>query len=411
MSAGDVSQKSRSAKFAVLVAALGYFVDIYDLILFAIVRKPSLLGLGVPADQVLDKGVLLINMQMGGMLLGGIFWGILGDKRGRLSVLFGSIILYSLANVANAYVPNVEAYAAARFVAGVGLAGELGAGITLVSESLSKESRGYGTTIVATVGITGAVVGVLVAGLVRWQTSYLIGGGLGLGLLVLRLGVYESGMFEKLKTEAAVARGNFFALFGSGRRRARYLGVILVGVPIWYAVGVLVTFSPEIGGALGMRPAPEAARAVMFCYIGLAFGDFGSGLLSQLLRSRKRVLLLFLVLTCVAIALFFTAGKTSTFWFYAVCTLLGFATGYWAVFVTVASEQFGTNVRATATTTAPNFVRGAVVPLTTAFAALKPWLGVAGSAIAVGAVTMVIAFVALSALDETYGKDLDFVET
>lgn len=411
MSAGAVSATSRSVKFAVVVAALGYFVDIYDLILFAIVRKPSLLGLGVPADQVLDKGVLLINMQMGGMLLGGVFWGILGDKRGRLSVLFGSIVLYSLANIANAYVPNVEAYAAARFVAGVGLAGELGAGITLVSESLSKESRGYGTTIVATVGITGAVVGVLVAGLVRWQTSYLIGGGLGLALLVLRLGVYESGMFEKLKTQAGVARGSFFALFNSRQRSARYFGVILVGVPIWYAVGVLVTFSPEIGGALGMHPAPEAARAVMFCYIGLAFGDFGSGLLSQLLRSRKRVLLLFLVLTCVAIVLFFTVGKTSTFSFYATCTLLGFATGYWAVFVTVASEQFGTNVRATATTTAPNFVRGAVVPLTTAFAALKPSLGVAGSAIAVGAVTMVVAFVALSALGETYGKDLDFVET
>ena len=407
----DEAKRSRAAKLAVLVAALGYFVDIYDLILFSIVRKPSLLGLGVPADQVLDKGVLLINMQMGGMLLGGIFWGILGDKRGRLSVLFGSIVLYSIANIANAFVPSVEAYAATRFIAGVGLAGELGAGITLVSESLGKEARGYGTTIVATVGITGAVVGALVAGLVKWQTSYLIGGGLGLALLVLRIGVYESGMFEKVKAQSGVSRGNFLMLFTSGRRAMRYLGVILVGVPIWYAVGVLVTFSPEIGGALGMKPVPEAAKSVMFCYIGLALGDFGSGALSQVMRSRKRILLGFLLLTCAAIGGYFTLGTSSTFAFYAAVTVLGFATGYWAVFVTVASEQFGTNVRATATTTAPNFVRGAVVPLTLAFTALKPSLGVPGAAIAVGAVTMVLALAALGALDETYGKDLEFLES
>ncbi|MCC6521814.1 MAG: MFS transporter [Polyangiaceae bacterium] len=412
MSAGSADAKrGRAVKLAVVVAALGYFVDIYDLILFSIVRKSSLLGLGVPPERVLDTGVLLINMQMGGMLLGGIFWGILGDKRGRLSVLFGSIVLYSLANVANAFVPNVEAYAVTRFIAGVGLAGELGAGITLVSESLSKETRGYGTTIVATVGITGAVVGALVAGLVPWQTSYLIGGGLGLALLVLRIGVYESGMFEKLKATRGVSRGNLFLLFSSWRRASRYLGVILVGVPIWYAVGVLVTFSPEIGAALGMSPAPEAAKAVMYCYIGLALGDFGSGALSQLLRSRKRVLFGFLLLTALAIAAYFTLGSASTTAFYAVCVLLGFATGYWAVFVTVASEQFGTNVRATATTTVPNFVRGAVVPLTLAFTALQRSVGVPGAAIAIGVVTMLVALGALATLDETYGKDLEFHET
>lgn len=402
-------QPARAARLAVLVAALGYFVDIYDLILFAIVRKKSLEGIGVPAPQVLDTGVLLINMQMGGMLLGGIAWGILGDKRGRISVLFGSIILYSLANIANSFVHTVPEYAIARFIAGVGLAGELGAGITLVSESLGKETRGYGTTIVATVGITGAVVGALVAGLVSWRTSYVIGGCLGLGLLVLRVGVYESGMFEKIKT-SDVSRGNFFLLFSSKRRALRYIGIILVGIPIWYAVGILVTFSPEIGGALGMKPPPEAAKAVMWCYIGLAAGDFGSGALSQIARSRKRVLFWFLVLTCVAIACYFFFGTSSRFMFYATCTLLGFATGYWAVFVTVASEQFGTNVRATATTTAPNFVRGAVVPLTLAFAALKPRLGVPWAAATVGIVTMVIAFLALQTLDETYGKDLEFLE-
>ncbi len=402
-------QPARGARQGVLIAALGYFVDIYDLILFAIVRKKSLADIGVLPDRVLDTGVLLINMQMGGMLIGGIAWGILGDKRGRISVLFGSIILYSLANIANSFVHTVPEYAIARFIAGVGLAGELGAGITLVSESLGKETRGYGTTIVATVGITGAVVGVLVAGLVSWRTSYVIGGCLGLGLLVLRVGVYESGMFEKIKT-SNVSRGNFFMLFANARRAMRYVGIILVGVPIWYAVGILVTFSPEIGAALGMKPAPEAAKAVMWCYIGLAAGDFGSGALSQIMRSRKRVLLGFLILTSVAIAAYFVVGARSLVTFYGVCTLLGFATGYWAVFVTVAAEQFGTNVRATATTTAPNFVRGAVVPLTLVFAALKPRLGVPWAAAAVGIGTMLVAFLALRALDETYGKDLEYLE-
>jgi predicted MFS family arabinose efflux permease len=402
--------RKRAAKLAVLVAALGYFVDIYDLILFSIVRKKSLEGLGLAGADILDKGVLLINMQMAGMLLGGVVWGIIGDKRGRLSVLFGSIILYSLANIGNAFVWDVPSYAVARFIAGVGLAGELGAGITLVSESLGKESRGYGTTIVATVGITGAVVGALIGGKVSWRTAYIIGGCLGLALLVLRIGVIESGMFERVK-KSSVSRGNFLALFASLDRAKRYLCVILVGVPIWYAVGVLVTFSPEIGKAMGMSPAPDAGQAVMYCYIGLAVGDFASGALSQVARSRKRILFLFLVLTSITVATYFTLGKASLFAFYAECVALGFATGYWAVFVTVASEQFGTNVRATVTTSAPNFVRGSVVPLTSAFAALKPSLGVSGAAIGVGVVTMLVAFASMLGLGETYGKDLEYLET
>jgi hypothetical protein len=409
MTEGQV--KKGAATLAVLVAALGYFVDIYDLILFSIVRKKSLEALGVPPDQLLDQGVLLINMQMGGMLLGGIFWGMLGDKRGRLSVLFGSIVTYSLANIANAFVHTVPAYAFWRFVAGVGLAGELGAGITLVAESLSKHARGYGTTIVATIGITGAVVGALVGGKVQWTTAYLIGGGLGLALLLLRVGVVESGMFSKVKAKAEVSRGNFFALFSDRTRATRYVSVVLVGVPIWYAIGILVTFSPEIGKALGMSPVPDPGRAVMWAYVGLAGGDLGSGALSQVLRSRKRVLFGFLLLTALAVALYFTVGKGGLVPFYACVTLLGFGTGYWAVFVTVASEQFGTNIRATATTTAPNFVRGAVVPLTMAFTALKGTsLGVPGAAIAVGVGTIAIAMLALRGLEETYGKDLEYLE-
>jgi hypothetical protein len=306
-------------------------------------------------------------------------------------------------------VTSVGAYAVVRFVAGVGLAGELGAGITLVSETMRKETRGYGTALVATVGVSGAVVAAIVGNRLPWRTAYFIGGGLGVALLGLRLGVLESGMFKQVR-ERAVSRGNFFLLFRSARRAWRYIAVILVGVPIWYVVGILVTFAPEIGGALGMKPAPNASRAVLFCYTGLIAGDIGSGALSQLLRSRKKVIATFILVTAALIALYFTTGRTSLATFYGICGALGVATGYWAVFVTIASEQFGTNIRATVTTTTPNFVRGAVVLLTSAFQGLKSVVGVVGSAKVVGAITIALALVALVGLEETFGKDLDFIE-
>jgi putative MFS transporter len=407
---GLIAAPPRAAAMAILVAALGYFVDIYDLILFSIVRVSSLKSIGVADADLLTTGVLLLNMQMGGMLIGGVVWGVLGDKRGRLSVLFGSICLYSIANVANGFVHDVQTYAALRFVAGVGLAGELGAGVTLVSELMGRESRGYGTTIIATIGICGAIVAALVGDLFDWRTAYFVGGGLGITLLLLRVGVYESGMFEQTKAQAHVQRGNFLSLLSTADRARRYVCVILIGVPIWYAVGVLITFSPEFGRALGMSEVPSAGRAVLFAYVGLAIGDVASGLLSQLWRSRKKVVLLFLTLTVACVALYFTIAAASLVAFYTVCTMLGFATGYWAVFVTMASEQFGTNLRATATTSVPNFVRGAVVLLTSAFQAASPALGVVGSGVAVGTVAIVVAFVSLAALDETFAKDLDFLE-
>jgi len=391
---------------AVVVAALGYFVDIYDLLLYAIVRRPSLLDLGVDKDHLLETGVRLDNMQMGALLLGGIVWGVLGDKRGRLSVLFGSILVYSVANIANGFVQTIPQYAVARFVAGLGLAGELGAGITLVSESLPKESRGYGTTIVASVGITGAVAAVLVGKLTHWRTSYFIGGGLGLGLLLLRVGVLESGLYEKAKTHGS--RGNFLMLFSSWRRFKRYAAVILVGIPIWYVVGVLVKFSDAIGGALGVA-AVDPAMSILFCYSGLAIGDLSSGALSQWIKSRKKSVLVFMTITTLGVILYFTLGGASLTLFYSCCTIAGFGSGYWAVFMTSASEQFGTNLRATATTTAPNFVRGATVPMTVVFIALRTGaLGVAGAAIAVGIPCLCLAFLGLWSLDETYGRDLDF---
>ncbi len=399
----------RAITLSVMVAALGYFVDIYDLLLFSIVRVTSLKSLGVEGDQLLVAGERLLNMQMTGMLLGGLLWGVLGDRRGRLSVLFGSIFMYSAANIANAWVQSVEAYAWLRFIAGVGLAGELGAGITLVSEIMPKETRGYGTTIVAATGILGAVVAALVGDVFDWRVSYIIGGVMGFALLALRIGVYESGMFESVK-QIGVSRGNVFQLFNTWERARKYAAVVLIGVPIWYVIGILITFSPEIGLALGMTEAPTAGRAVMFAYLGLAGGDFASGFFSQFIGSRRKVVLLFQMMTTAFVATYFVLAPFTLTAFYALCVALGFSVGYWAVFVTVASEQFGTNIRATATTTVPNVVRGSVVLLTSSVGWLRPQVGVVNSALIVGVVTLAISFVALWGLEETFGKDLDYIE-
>ncbi|MFN0180370.1 MAG: MFS transporter [Gemmatimonadales bacterium] len=412
-----MSIDQRSIRLAVLVAALGYFVDIYDLLLFSILRVRSLMDLGVAAagavgggPDVTSVGVRLISMQMTGLLIGGLVWGILADNWGRRSVLFGSILLYSLANIANGLVQTVDQYAWLRFIAGIGLAGELGAGITLVSEIMSREKRGWGTTIVASLGLLGAVVAGLVADLFEWRTAYFVGGAMGLCLLALRIGVRESVLFETTKTRAS-NKGNFFLLFSNRTRALRYLAVVLVGLPTWFVMGILITFSPEIGRAIGLETAPSPGRAVMFAYLGATIGDLASGYLSQVLRSRKRAIGIFLVLCALGSANYFIMGRVSLSAFYLACGLVGAMSGYWAVFVTVASEQFGTNLRGTVASTAPNFIRGAVVPLTFLFQYLKPSLGVAESAMAVGAIALTIAFFALSGLEETYGKDLDFVET
>jgi putative MFS transporter len=399
----------RSVMLAVLVAALGYFVDIFDLILFGVVRRPSLIDLGVAPGDLQAQGELLVNVQMLGLLLGGVLWGVLGDKRGRLSVLFGSIVTYSLANLLNGFVQDLTQYAVLRFVAGLGLAGELGAGITLVSEIMRREGRGWGTTLVASVGLLGGVVAALVGSSLHWRHAYILGGGLGLALLALRIGVHESGMFTRVAA-AGVARGDFFALFRKGARIKRYLAVIAVGVPIWYVVGILIFFSSEIGRAMGMPVAPEPPRALLWCYAGLAIGDVLSGGLSQLLESRRRALAVFLGLTALSILAYFTVATASLTAFYATCGALGVATGYWAVFMTTAAEQFGTNLRATAATTVPNFVRGAVVPMTLIYAAIRPAVGVSAGALLIGIGALLIAVVALVVLPETHGRDLDFIE-
>ncbi|HEY4952043.1 MAG TPA: MFS transporter [Verrucomicrobiae bacterium] len=408
----DGSTLREILKPAVIVGALGYFVDVYDLILFTILRIPSLKDMGFAGDMLVNNGILLLDMQMAGMLVGGIFFGILGDRVGRVALLFGSILLYSVANIANGFVhSSIAAYAVWRFIAGFGLAGELGGGITLVTEVLPKELRGYGTTVVSTVGVFGAVIGGLVAQKVNWHTAYLIGGGLGLVLLGLRLSVAESKMFQQIKIgPASVARGDFFMLFTNITRFMKYLRCILIGLPLWCIVGILVAFSPEISKALNIQGEIKVAQAIAFTYLGITFGGFASGYFSQLLRSRRKILFGFLIITATAMAAYFFSAGQSNGTFYLIILLMGFGVGYWTVFATIAAEQFGTNIRATVATTVPNFVRGATVPLTLAFNQLKPHIGIVAAAATVSFACLLIAFWALRRLDETYGKELDYLE-
>ena len=404
----NISNK-KNIKLIIIVAALGYFVDIYDLILFSVIRVKSLQGLGVPEGDLLDVGTMLINSQMFGMLLGGILWGVLGDKKGRISVLFGSILLYSAANLANGFITSVPAYAVLRFIAGIGLAGELGAGITLVTETMSKENRGYGTMIVAGVGLMGAVAAAIIGANFSWESSYIIGGVMGLLLLGLRVGLVESGMFKNLKSDG-VSRGNIFMLFSDKKRFKKYISCILIGIPLWFVVGVLVTFSPEFGKELNAAEPLSAGTGILYCYIGIALGDIVAGFMSQMLRSRKKVMLVFLLLTAVSIVVYLNAEGMTSQQFIWLTLFLGFSSGYWATFVTIASEQFGTNLRATVTTTVPNFVRGSLVLATLSFTALKGSMGIINSALVVGFVSLAIALFALSQLKESFGKDLDYLE-
>lgn len=393
-----------------MVAALGYLVDMYDLFLFSIVRVPSLKSLNLPADSMMQSGLMLLNLQMAGMLIGGIVWGILGDKRGRLSVLFGSIIIYSLANIANGMVQSLTAYAILRFIAGFGLAGELGAGITLVTEILPTKIRGYGTTLVATLGVMGALLAYLISHYFDWRTSYFIGGGLGLLLLILRFRVFESGIFLHLKSQA-IQRGNFLMLFTNKERLIKYITSIIIGMPIWFVVGILITFSPEFGKAMGIDEPIEAGKAVLFAFAGQVAGNIISGSLSQYLQNRKKVILIFMLLSFSFVLIYLLSSISSVSTLYIVCACLGFCSGYWTLFITVAAELFGSNIRATVATTVPNFVRGTVIPLTSLFVLLKTNMGILKSALIVGTATYLVAVLALFYLEETFKKDINYNES
>ena len=405
----NADKLTKNVIFLVLVAALGYFVDIYDLVVFSVIRLKSLHDIGVADADMRTTGAFVLNMQMFGLLVGGIIWGIIGDKYGRIKVLFGSILMYSLANFANGLVHDITWYAIVRVIAGIGLAGELGAGITLVSETLSKEKRGYGTMIVAVIGLFGAVAAAQV-GKHDWRTAYFVGGGLGICLLLLRLGTFESGMFKQVE-KSKVSKGNMLMLFNNAERITKYLCCILIGAPLWYVVGILVTQSPEFGKALGAKEILNPGTGIMYTYIGIAVGDVAAGLFAQFTKSRRLTMLVFLLMTLISTFCYLGSTGITTEKFIALCFFMGCTVGYWATFVTIASEQFGTNIRSTVTTTVPNFVRGALIPISACFNLLVLRFGMIKSGYIMMVVLTVIALLALSRLKESFGKDLNYVET
>jgi MFS family permease len=406
-----MSNRNQSVfSLAVWVAALGYFVDIYDLLLFSIIRIPSLKSLGLNDAQIAKDGLFILNVQMLGLLIGGILWGVLGDKKGRLKVLFASIILYSLGNIANGFVQNVNQYALIRFITGLGLAGELGAGVTLVTELLSKEKRGLGTSIISGLGIAGAVVAFFVNKEFEWRTCYFIGGGLGFVLLLLRIGVLESGMFKSIE-KVNISKGNFLMLFTNGKRLKKYLVSIFVGLPTWYLIGILISFSKEFGQKMGIQGTIDPGKAVMYSYAAISVSSLFAGILSMWLQSRKKVLYLYYIIMSASVWWFFSLQGASLFKFYFVTIVVGIGAGFWTIFVTTAAEQFGTNIRATVATTVPNMVRGSLaVIVTPIFKWLQTEVNYVRAGWITGIVVIVIGLIAVFLSEETYHKDLDYVE-
>ena len=400
---------NRNIALAIIASSLGFFVDLYDIIIVSVVRTKSLLAIGVPEADLMSKGVWLLNIQMIGMLIGGFLWGMLGDKKGRLSVLFGSIILYSIATFANGFVTSYEMYLVLRFLAGIGLAGELGAGITLVSEQMPQKWRGIGPSIIGSFGMLGAIMGAYIGGKYSWEATYIIGGSIGFALLILRLGVLESGMYEQIKN-STTARGDLWIIFKDKIKLKKYVSIFLLGFPAWYINGVIMTFTPEIAKAMKMIEIPAVSVVFTMYFLGFTFGDISCGLVSQWLKSRKRAITIYLASFGLFLALFFLFAKTSVTLYYSFFFGLGIAAGYTIVLLTLAAEQFGTNIRSTVTTSSLNLIRASLIPQATAFTFLVPIIGTTQSALIVGIFSLGVSFWALGNLEETFHKNLNFVE-
>jgi MFS family permease len=403
----------------VIVGALGFFVDIYDLLVFNIVRKSSLKELGLNNDAITNIGENILNWQMLGLAIGGILWGMMGDKKGRKSVLFGSILIYSLTTIANGFVHDVTTYTILRFIAGLGLAGELGASITLTSEMLPKEKRGIAAAIIATSGVMGTITAYIVhtASNENWRLCYFIGGGMGLLLLLLRVKVLDSGMYDAAK-KGDLQMGKFSMFLTNKERFFRFLKCILIGLPVWYVIGVLISFSDQFADKFHISNFDQR-KALMLQYVGLAFGDMCAGFFSNYIKSRKKTLLIYYILLSVCIFCFFVLkGGGNATNMYIFCVLLGFCSGISVLYITMSAESFGTNLRATAAISIPNLVRGFLLPISFLFKFLRSDVffspqdenGYVTAAWIVGVVVMITGFIAAIRMKETFGKDLDFVE-
>jgi MFS transporter, putative metabolite:H+ symporter len=405
-----ITISSKAVALGIIVSALGFFVDLYDIMALAAIGESSLRALGVADNAIKKELTYLQSMQMWGMLIGGFLWGVVGDKFGRLKVLFGSIVLYSVFTLLNAFVTGVGQYAACRFLAGLGLAGELGAGITLVSEQMKKEKRGLGPAIIAGFGVLGAIVAVVIGKNYDWKTVYIVCGVLGFLLLLLRIGVVESGLF-KMAQQVKVGRGNFLIILQNKTYLKRFLCILLVGIPGWFVNGVMMQLSNFISQSMGMNPLPDKGQVIIYFFIALSFGDVLGGLVSQWLQSRKKSIRLFLTVHLVMLTLFFTVGKQSVQLYYLLFAGLGLTVGFVIQLFTLAAEQFGTNIRTLVTSSGLNLVRSWVIPLAALFTWMNEGWGIIEwkAAAIIGFSVVVISFWALSQLEETFHNDLEFV--
>lgn len=401
--------RQRNLVLAIVASSMGFFVDLYDIIIVSVLRRSSLLDLGIAEADLQAKGVLLLNTQMAGMLLGGFLWGMLGDKKGRLSVLFGSIALYSITTFLHAYAPNYEVYLLLRFLAGIGLAGELGAAVTLVSEQMPPKWRGMGPAIIGSFGMLGAVAGAYIGGHYSWQFTYQLGGGMGLVLLLLRLGVMESGLYRNLQG-AQVRQGDLWLVLRDRKQFLKYCAIILMGFPGWFVNGVVMTFTPEIAAGMGMQEIPSVSMVFTVFFLGFTFGDFSCGLVSQWLQSRKKAIFRYLSAFTLLMITYFAIGYRSVQIYYTLFFLMGISVGYTIVLITNGAEMFGTNIRSLVTTSSLNLLRASVIPQATLFNLLTHSMGAAKAAALVGILSVAIAFWAYTQLEETFHKDLNYVD-
>lgn len=396
---------------AVIVSSLGYFVDVFDILLFSILRKPSLADIGLSGAEILNDGEYLLSIQMIGLVVGGLAFGVIGDRKGRLSVLFVSILTYSVANILNGFVTNFEQYAVLRFISGVGLAGELGAGITLVSELLPKAKRGISSAFIGCFGFMGAIFAFIVTEYFDWRTCYFIGGGMGLLLLVCRFNVKESMVFKRMSTKV-VSKGNFFLFFKKRERALRYVKCVLIGIPSWFVVGIMVTFADEFARNFQIDGV-RTGKAILYCYMGLIAGDLSAALLSKAMRSRKKPILMYYIFTAIVTFLFFQLqGGRATSVMYFFYSLMGFGIGYSIINITMAAEQFGTNLRASAAISVPNMIRGSVPVLLLLFSSMRTIVNdyLAGAWIT-GLIILILGLWAVLTIPESYDNELDFLET
>ena len=391
----------------VLVVALGYFIDAYDLLIFSAVRKVSLMDLGVAETDTLNIGISLLNFQLIGLMIGGVLWGILADKFGRKTILFSSILIYSISNIANSYISSVDMYYWLRFIAGIGLAGELGVGISLITENIAKERRTVSTTVVSFFGMLGAATGGWLGSVFHWQTCFLIGGFAGFLLLLLRLNVEESHMYLGIK-DSKVKKGNILLILKNPKSLITYFFCTLAGSSSFLFIGMFIQSTPEFGKIFNI--SVTAGVALVWYYVGASISEVIAGILSKLLKERKAPIYIFYAISLLAIVIFCVHTPSSPRIYYIHCSLLGFGLGWWSMLITLSAELFGVNTRATAATSIPTFARAWNIPFTSVFKNNIPKLGILNSAFAVGVIVIALAIISATTIKETFENEANFIE-